>query len=517
MRNIVLFFRLLIVVIFSLIFFSDFVLAAPFTGTCTAGGTCSCQPSTFKCYGVNEYCFDISQCTSTCSISQPPNTVATQSCSVSFSGTCSCGDTYCSGTGTCSCENAYTECIYDCKSGWFDEDGAEANGCENAAPKWYTPSENLTTTIPGQVVEFSVNWTDTTGNSNQGLGVNYTWFSWNASGAGCDQWVNLSYTSQNNIQSIWFNLTQTIPSVCGGKTIAWKQYANDSAGRTNVSEERYLTPELLAPKYFDNSTNSTIAGALIEFRLRWTDNTALSMGVLSVDNCTGTFQNVTTSWKSFTGTEDWLNYSVVINSTVGCEIRWKQYANDTSNNWNVSEEFGFVTRQLFVYTIKGYTLDFMSGLPISSGNVTTIVKETGERSTNAFANGYWTVNLKSLQDYSQNRFTVGIYTSSADKKTGYRYIRLGHGSWVPQTQECSRKLWHFKGRAIDSETGQLINSGRITVSVRGTNEVNSTNFSNGIWEIDFSSCLISGELYTFQFNIIGDNKKGYMFLKQVAK
>lgn len=41
--------------------------------------------------------------------------------------------------------------------------------------------------------------------------------------------------------------------------------------------------------------------------------------------------------------ESWSNVTKLINSTVGCTIRWRVYANDTSNNWNVSEIFYYKT------------------------------------------------------------------------------------------------------------------------------------------------------------------------------
>jgi len=293
--------------------------------------------------------------------------------------------------------------------------------------------------------------------------------------------------------------------------------ASVQENKTDNAFVKITAGDAIAPTYSLNSANSTLAGTQVEFRLRWNDNFGLSKGVLSIDNCTGSFQNITDSWKSFTGTEDWLNYTVVINSTAGCTIRWKQYANDTSNNWNVSEEFSFVTTQLFIYSLKGYALDFTTGLRISSGTVTAMVRETGESNSNSFTNGYWTVDLQSHLDYAKNRFNVGIFVSSQDKKAGYYQVRLGSGDFASQSQACSRKQWHFRGRAIDSETGQFISSGRITVSVMNYKETNTTAFSNGEWDIYFSPCLISGEIYTFQFVVESGNRRSYKFLNQIAK
>jgi len=99
--------------------------------------------------------------------------------------------------------------------------------------------------------------------------------------------------------------------------------------------------EPVPPQYFDSSVNSTLNGTTVEFRLRWTDNVGLSGYIFSFDNCTGSLSNITEG--SLSGTEDWANITRVINDTLGCTIRWKVYANDTSNNWNASSVYSFVT------------------------------------------------------------------------------------------------------------------------------------------------------------------------------
>jgi len=90
------------------------------------------------------------------------------------------------------------------------------------------------------------------------------------------------------------------------------------------------------PTYRSNSTNST-SGAVL-FSLEWGDNEGLDSYIFSFDNCTGTLTN--DSAVSFNdGTVAWSNVSKVVNSTVDCTIEWKIHANDTSNNWNVSESY----------------------------------------------------------------------------------------------------------------------------------------------------------------------------------
>lgn len=95
------------------------------------------------------------------------------------------------------------------------------------------------------------------------------------------------------------------------------------------------------PQYSSNSTNNTDYGKPTLFSLYWTDNVNLSSYIFSLDNCTGSFVN--DSAVSFSGTENWSNVSKIINSTWNCLIRWQVYANDTLDQWNVSEIFSFST------------------------------------------------------------------------------------------------------------------------------------------------------------------------------
>jgi len=93
-----------------------------------------------------------------------------------------------------------------------------------------------------------------------------------------------------------------------------------------------ICPETTPPTYSLNSTNSTYAGSAVSHNLKWADNVGLSYAIPSFDNCTGTLTNLTAI--SLSGASAWSNFTVVINSTVDCQIRWCVYANDTFNNWN---------------------------------------------------------------------------------------------------------------------------------------------------------------------------------------
>ena len=73
--------------------------------------------------------------------------------------------------------------------------------------------------------------------------------------------------------------------------------------------------------------------------MRWTDNANLSGYIFSFDNGTGSFVN--DGFIEMNGTEDWSNVTKSVNSTVNSTIRWKVYANDTSDNWNETDVFSY--------------------------------------------------------------------------------------------------------------------------------------------------------------------------------
>ncbi|MCK5473812.1 MAG: hypothetical protein KAI53_00255, partial [Candidatus Aenigmarchaeota archaeon] len=107
-----------------------------------------------------------------------------------------------------------------------------------------------------------------------------------------------------------------------------------------------FTVDTTSPQYSFNQTNSTEAGEDVLFSLYWEDGTNLAGYIFSFDNGTGTFTN--DSYVGMTGTGNWSNATKRINSTVGCTIQWRVYANNTVGNMNVSEIFKFNTIDLSI-------------------------------------------------------------------------------------------------------------------------------------------------------------------------
>lgn len=169
------------------------------------------------------------------------------------------------------------------------------------------------------------------------------------------------------------------------------------------------------------------------------------------------------------------------------------------------------------YLISGNAYDYFTGQPINNGTVTAIVKETGENVSTSFSGGSYSFCLYSKIDASKNSFTVGLIVNSTDHKVGWNTLVIGGGPLTPQNQTCSVRQIHFAGGAI-SASGP-ISQGTVGVSVDTEKGLttNSTSFTNGIWDIYISPCLVSGGLYTFYFNLAGDGKSTTLVIQQVAR
>jgi hypothetical protein len=355
----------------------------------------------------------------------------------------------------------------------------------------------------------------------------------NSIGAYKNQNITIIYGEQTtaNVTPIYSNsgtvaLYEDGSSVSNPRTTALSlgehSYKGNITGNTNYTSNftgaTYYIKVDQAPAYSLNSTNTILAGAAVEHSLNWTDNFGLSGYIFSFDNCTGTLVNST--WSSF-GASTWSNVTKNINSTEGCTVRWCIYANDTSNNWNgtsCSNPFSYTTVAAPPYTIIGIALDYFTGLPIASGVVKGTVKETGEVAYASISNGYFTLSFNSTANATINKFTLGLIVNSSDNKIGYVQLVSGYGEFVKSLQTCSIKEWHFTGRAVDT-AGMPMGSGNVMISVVGELQAytNSTTFSNGLWNIYISPCLIPGNLYTFQITLSSGEKISNIFIKQIAK
>jgi hypothetical protein len=131
------------------------------------------------------------------------------------------------------------------------------------------------------------------------------------------------------------------------------------------------TISVYALNYTSNSTSSILAGTSITHSLYWQDDMGLSGYIFSFDNCTTSLAN--DSWNDMTGNGNWSNVTKIINSTIGCNVKWCIYANDSSNNWNgtsCQDPFSYIT------TNQPPNIYFIESIPNQDpigGSTTTVI------------------------------------------------------------------------------------------------------------------------------------------------
>jgi hypothetical protein len=120
------------------------------------------------------------------------------------------------------------------------------------------------------------------------------------------------------------------------------------------------------------------------------------------------------TWVPFTSsmclspyTACWSNVTKVINSTVGATIKWKVYANDTSNNWNESEIFSYITTTLSYLEVN---LEFPSSYSITQ-NQTFTINATVFCRKGACGNVYGTIRYNASSPYPD----TPVNTSEGEK------------------------------------------------------------------------------------------------------
>jgi hypothetical protein len=296
-------------------------------------------------------------------------------------------------------------------------------------------------------------------------------------------------------------------------------YTANATGATYYINVIDITP----PTYSLNSTNSTLAGAAVSHNLYWQDDVGLSYAIFSLDNCTGSLQNIT--GMSLSGASAWSNFTVVINSTIGCTIRWCVYANDTSNNWNSS------CSNPFIYVAKG--LNCEAGGPYSLGskilvagnvfgetsnetNITINITKSGSliasQTTTSDSSGIYYSIFNQYLDAGKYTVSVFANTSSSEFFCSDEFEVVS----AEARKECLQKTISIKGKAIDI-SGNPINSGKAFISAEGITTTNSTNFSNGEFQAFLTACFYPGERYLVQLTIIDDKgKKGTKYFYYLA-
>jgi hypothetical protein len=290
-------------------------------------------------------------------------------------------------------------------------------------PLWSNQSQNQTANIiSGNTIKFSAFWTDD-------VNLSSYIFSWNESGS----YVNDSavvFSSSN-----WSNVTKTIISADEGKTIGWKIYANDSINQFNVTGTiAFYVNDTTYPQWSSQTENVSTAyvGQAIKLSAYWTDNVNLSTAILST-NSSGTWVNNSGRYGSpfaFTSNASFSNFTW-INASIGPgTYGWQIWANDTSNNWNVTSilTFNITSNSTLQFSVNqtiypqgkspgtGYdqTIPFQAryldyaGNPISGATCAVTNNETSDSVSLTYnvTSGNYTKTLNNYQLYDLVSFTA---------------------------------------------------------------------------------------------------------------
>jgi len=227
--------------------------------------------------------------------------------------------------------------------------------------------------------------------------------------------VDLShYIFSTNNTGVWVNGTTTafasnpqtvsISKVLNGSvgvTVQWLWYANDTSDNWGTSATQSLvTTDDSIPNFGYVTSNTTVANAPVAYSCIMGDDVAVS-GYIGSWNNTGTWVNGT--WTSgSTGT-----LSGTHNNTVGYVISVLFYANDTSDNWGVSDQYNFtLTGDSEAYQ---YSIDFTNQMVYVQltyfGTATPIESEScsfAGASDTTNATGWTEFSLSGLSDFSYN-------------------------------------------------------------------------------------------------------------------
>ena len=270
------------------------------------------------------------------------------------------------------------------------------------------------------------------------------------------------------------------------------------------------------PLWFDNSTNSTVAGASIKHSVRWTDDSALSGYIFSFDNGTGTFIN--DSFVEMTGAENWSNVTKFVNTTIGVTIEWKVYVNDSSNSLTVTDAFSYITITSADITPPIITIVSPTNTFYATGSIDYNIT-VDESLTNALVSVDGLPNMTMDNDSLTNYFNLSaehpILDDGLHNITFYANDTSGNSdeSTLNFTVDTTFPNIDFIAPTETNNTFVTVDKIFINVSINETNfanitfrlfnstsEINVTTYETEILTINFTS--LPNEVYTYNVTIV---------------
>ena len=263
--------------------------------------------------------------------------------------------------------------------------------------------------------------------------------------SGWDGWRTFSIISGGNLQAgtdywlamwgneFYYRYYDSVSDKGCQKSATYNDWPDPLTGITTTDNKNsiYCTytagggGDTTPPTYDANTlgTNTTAAGQPCLFHCNWSDDTGLSGFILEHNN-TGVLTNETwTSFDSLGTGNTWSNITLTLNNTVGVVIQWRIYANDTSNNWNVTDIQYLTTTFYAEITIQttSHSWNIMPGqsnVLINEGNITITVT----------ANANFTIQVKGSGDLTCGSHSIPLSNVKVHKDTLASAISLST-SW----------------------------------------------------------------------------------------
>jgi len=138
-----------------------------------------------------------------------------------------------------------------------------------------------------------------------------------------------------------YNYSWTVPGDADMGTWTINVYANDTSDAWDSNSTTFVVQDIQAPEWSDAQTNKTpvYENDYVKFTANWTDDIAL-VGYIFSTNQTGGWVN--SSFVPFSGTSNISENVTQITATVGTTVGWRFYADDTSDNGNVTDIHSFI-------------------------------------------------------------------------------------------------------------------------------------------------------------------------------
>lgn len=244
--------------------------------------------------------------------------------------------------------------------------------------------------------------------------------------------VEFAIDSDLNTCDIWWNGTlayedlQYDAAACDGVYMgaiyrygggSWKTWVD----YLEISSDGYIglgSGDMTPPTFSDLSMNSTLAGQPANMSFSFADAGGLSGYIFSYDDGSGTYTNA--SFVPLTGLSNSSFVEETLNVTTSTQGYWKVYVNDTSNNWNVTTAYSFITNT--EPTIGGFSASESEVEPNQIFTISTIVGDLDGNNTIQNVTIGLNGSIVLLYDNATDTF------SKSSDPNSYCFLRTGHSA-----------------------------------------------------------------------------------------